>query len=197
MNRAITVLAVLVAATAVASQPNSPKEVGVPTREVSREEVHQASLILADVSDQMRIAQAKLDKTALERNRQMGRLNAYEEAAADEIQLQAAETQRRVERHQQIGEQLSDLAQLRKSRGIDDSRLKDLIARSEADVDAAKERLDRISRLRADWQQKLVQLKAEHVTHLLEASMRPAASEEDSVSILERLMNAELQKQGN
>lgn len=197
MNRAITVLAVLVAATAVASQPNSPKEVGVPTREVSREEVHQASLILADVSDQMRIAQAKLDKTALERNRQMGRLKAYEEAAADEIQLQADETQRRVERHQQIGEQLSDLAQLRKSRGIDDSRLKDLIARSEADVDAAKERLDRISRLRADWQQKLVQLKAEHVTHLLEASMRPAVPEEGPVSTLERLMNAELQKQGN
>jgi len=192
MNKAISILLMHISFTVTAKEPVQGDRASTPA--ITREEVQQASLILIDVADQMRIAQAKLEKQSIERNKQMGRLKAWEAVAAEVVEEQAAKTQHRVERHQQITEQLGNLAKHGQSRGVDDARLKTLLARSQADVDTAKERLEKVSRLRVNLQEKLVELKAEHLTHLLEASVKSTPPDEDPLSSIERLMDAELQR---
>lgn len=182
-----------IAAAAVAQEPETPAGAASSPREASPDGVRQASLILGDLAEQMRIAGAKLQKSALARKKQIGRLEAYQAAADEQAQVLAGETQRLLERHQQVAEQLENLGQLKKSRGVDDARLKALITESQAAVNASQARLERVARHRSQLQTKIDALKLEHLTELLEAGIRRPAQAMTLPSAVERLLELETQ----
>ena len=112
-------IAIVLLAVAPGIAQQLPQQADTPssTRQVPLEEAQQASLVLGDLAEQMRIAQAKLAKPALERKKQIGRLQAYEAAAEEQIKKLAGEVELALSRHQQISEQLTSLAHVRKSQG--------------------------------------------------------------------------------
>lgn len=158
------------------------------TRQIQAADVLEARLIVDDLGEQMRIAQAKLDPEALDRKRKMGRTQTLLNAADGALQALAARTQRLVERHDERREQLTNLMGLRKTRGMDVARVQELIRQSEQEVTACKERLDRVARFRTQLQSQLEDCKAEHVTWLLEAASQTTAATEDELLPLEQLI---------
>lgn len=161
------------------------------TRQVQAEDVLAARIIIDDLAEQMRISQAKLDPEALERKRKIGRTETLLKAADSSLQALAARTQRLVERHDERREQLTNLMGLRKTRGMDVARVQELIRQSEQEVTACKERLDRVARYRAQLQTQLEDLKAEHLTWLLEAASQTKGETKDAITPLEQLIGAE------
>ncbi len=163
------------------------------TKEINRDDVEQASLVIDDLTEQLRIAQAKLQPDSLKRKQTIGRLQAFKTAADNEIRTLAMQTEREVERNKQIGEQLAGIAKIRKSQGVDNGRLEKLIAQSQSAVDRSKEQLERVSRQRTRIEQKIQVLRAEHITGLLEAGVKRTIEVGRSVgSSLGDLLDTEL-----
>jgi len=166
------------------------------TRQVQAEDVLAARIIIDDLAEQMRISQAKLDPEALERKRKIGHTETLLKAADNSLQALAARTQRLVERHDERREQLTNLMGLRKTRGMDVARVQELIRQSEQEVAACKARLDRVARYRSQLQAQLEDLKAEHLTHLLEAASQTEPEAQDEITPLEQLIGNEQPSSG-
>lgn len=193
LTRPITVLVAAGLMFSVAAYgQNEDNGVAEPaTGQVPAADVLEARIILDDLGEQMRIAEAKLTPEALDRKRKIGRTQTLLKAAEQSLQAQAARTQRLVERHDERREQLMNLQGLRKARGLESDRLQELVRQSEGEVAATKARLDRLARYRAQLQTQLEVLKAEHITALLEAASQPKQDGEDEITPLEQLIDAE------
>lgn len=158
----------------------------------SRAELQQARLAFVRLAEQIRIAEAKLDETALQRMREIGRYMALIAATEDQIANQAALVQQRSERYQQIRDQLANLAELHRNKGQDTGHAQSLIAAARQQVEVEQRRLERLSRNRKQLEQRLNEVRGEHLMSLLEAAVRLPDVDQTKTSAIEQVLDEAL-----
>ncbi|MEZ5940648.1 MAG: hypothetical protein R3C18_04600 [Planctomycetaceae bacterium] len=165
----------------------------------SRADIQQARLAFTQFANRIHIAEATLDEEALERKRKMGRLQALIRATDEQSEIQAAEVQQLEEHFRQVNDQLASLADLQGTRGQTQAsaRLSQLRTDMEAEIAVAQNELEALTRQKNQALERLEELRTEHLTSLIEASMRsPGNSRTKRQSPAKSLLERELTRDG-
>jgi chromosome segregation ATPase len=174
-----------------------PKRAGgraadVQHRHVSLSDLNDTRILFGQLEEQVRIASAKLDGDTLGRKRKMGALSALLTATDHQINVLSAEIQRMEDRQRQIRQ---DLSGLEPGSGAQASsqRVQQLISQSLAPIQAAKARLEHLTRLRSQLQAQLSQLRSEHIHRLLEAAITHEGPDGGASNVLLEMLGEQLE----
>ena len=178
------------------AQPIVPKRTSERPTDVQHQRVNMSDLsdtriLFGQLEEQVRIASAKLDSDTLGRKRKMGELSALLTATDQQINVLSAEIQRMEERQRQIQQ---DLSGLEPGAGAQSSsqRIQQLVTRSQQPVQAAKSRLEHLTRVRSQLQAQLSQLRSEHIHRLLEAAITYDGPDGGSSNVLLEMLDEQL-----